>query len=241
MIARSIRFPETYLIDATYGTNNLKMPLICVYGVSNVGLKSLKTFPVAFAWVSSEKEEIYSWFLQTLQINLNGISEDTVFVTDKCTALMNQLDKQFPETKKMLCRWHLLNNLDKNCTLSLFKKEHHGIKEEFKSFVKKIMYSPEYKDYVENVRKIRSILENKNLFVCEEERIRFKKYYENEWILHLEKWAALYTSKLQHMDCTTTQRAESGHSALKKGMISLQSLDRTFDSINEYLEAVERE
>ncbi|RCI06383.1 hypothetical protein CU098_007247 [Rhizopus stolonifer] len=98
---------ETYLIDARYDTNNLKIPSVCVYDVSDVGLKS---------------------------------------------------------------------------------------------FVKKIIYSPAYKDYVKNFRKIRSILENKNLFVT-----------------------------------------ESGHSTLKKGMISLQLLDRVLDRINEYLEAFERE
>ncbi|KAG1436323.1 hypothetical protein G6F56_013606 [Rhizopus delemar] len=43
------------------------------------------------------------------------------------------------------------------------------------------------------------------------------------------------------MDCTTIQSAESGHSALKKGMISLQPLDMAFDSINEYVEVFERE
>lgn len=114
-------------------------------------------------------------------------------------------------------------------------------KELFKSSVKKIIHSSAYEDCRKNLRKIRTILKNKDLFVGEEERIKFINYYENIWTLPLKKWAGLYTSKLQCMDCTTTQRAESNHSVLKKGTVSLQPLDTVFDCINEYLEAFERE
>ncbi|KAG0188544.1 hypothetical protein DFQ28_004727, partial [Apophysomyces sp. BC1034] len=37
MISRRRRFPEVMVVDATYNTNNAKMPLISVQGVSNLG------------------------------------------------------------------------------------------------------------------------------------------------------------------------------------------------------------
>ncbi|CAO3621787.1 unnamed protein product [Mucor hiemalis] len=57
LIERAKRFPGVILIDATYNKNDLRTPLICAYGVSNVGKEKLKTFPIAFAWVADEKED----------------------------------------------------------------------------------------------------------------------------------------------------------------------------------------
>ncbi|KAI8878028.1 hypothetical protein K501DRAFT_196819 [Backusella circina FSU 941] len=48
LIARAKQFSELVIIDATYNTNSLRMPLICAYGVSNLGGMVLKAFPIAF-------------------------------------------------------------------------------------------------------------------------------------------------------------------------------------------------
>ncbi|ORE05383.1 hypothetical protein BCV72DRAFT_336634 [Rhizopus microsporus var. microsporus] len=172
---RATRFHEAYIIDVAYGTNSLKMPLICVYGVSSLGRQTLKTFPITFAWVANEREEAYSWSLKTLDNVLGEVPKETIVI---------------PTAK--LCR--------------IFEK---------------------WK-------------QNKDLFVNEVERIKLKNYYEIEWKLHLEKWAAIYTSKLQRMRCTTTQRADSDHSALKKGMFAVQPLQMSFEEINDYIEKLGR-
>lgn len=80
------------------------MPLTCVYGVSNLGGLSLKTLPVAFAWVANKREETYSRFLKTLDNVFGGVPKETIFITDKYTALMNQLYCLFPLNKKILYR-----------------------------------------------------------------------------------------------------------------------------------------
>lgn len=56
MIQRAVQFSEIIVIDALYGTKNLKIPLICSYGASNIGGRLLKTFPIAFYWVPNETE-----------------------------------------------------------------------------------------------------------------------------------------------------------------------------------------
>ncbi|RCI00162.1 hypothetical protein CU098_011220 [Rhizopus stolonifer] len=88
----------------TYGTNNLKIPLISAYGVSHVGRTKLKTFPLCFVWVLEEKGGVYCWFLEKLNEIINGISAKTTFATDKRTAMTNQLDKQFRSNEKLFCR-----------------------------------------------------------------------------------------------------------------------------------------
>ena len=59
MTERAKQFPEVMVIDTTYKTNNLGMPLVGTYGVAGIGRRSFKSFPVAFAWTSNEQETIY--------------------------------------------------------------------------------------------------------------------------------------------------------------------------------------
>ncbi|OBZ80323.1 hypothetical protein A0J61_11628, partial [Choanephora cucurbitarum] len=105
---------QVFVIDATYKTNDRNMPLICVYGVHNLGADVLRTFPVAFAFVCDEQQVTYIWFMETLKNALgNTHLEQPVFVTDKCLALMEALETVFPESDKLLCIWHMMGNIKK--------------------------------------------------------------------------------------------------------------------------------
>ncbi|CAO3654734.1 unnamed protein product [Mucor hiemalis] len=58
---------EVFIIDATYKTNNLKMPLVSIQGVSHLGGDKLLTTPIAYALVSNEQKDTYIWLLQSLK------------------------------------------------------------------------------------------------------------------------------------------------------------------------------
>lgn len=45
---------------------------------------------------------MYEWFLDAMTVAY-GEDINAVFVTDKCQALMDALDKKFPASKKLLC------------------------------------------------------------------------------------------------------------------------------------------
>ena len=47
---------QVFIIDATYSTNNVNMPLVSVYGVHNLGAETLVTFPVAFALLEMKRK-----------------------------------------------------------------------------------------------------------------------------------------------------------------------------------------
>jgi hypothetical protein len=46
------------VIDGTFNTNSLRLPLLIAVGVTNSG----KTFPVAFSYYPSESKDSYSFF-----------------------------------------------------------------------------------------------------------------------------------------------------------------------------------
>ncbi|OAD65672.1 hypothetical protein PHYBLDRAFT_153151 [Phycomyces blakesleeanus NRRL 1555(-)] len=64
------RMPETVIIDATYKTNSHRMTYVNIVGTSNVSgnpRTTLKTYPIAGAWVEHETEENYLWVLSCLR------------------------------------------------------------------------------------------------------------------------------------------------------------------------------
>lgn len=77
-------------------------------------------------------------------------------------------------------------------------------------------------------------------FVSVDAQKAFVTYYSDEWEKFTERWAGYITCNYKHFGCTTTQRAESGHAVIKKGMFSLQPLDLSFDTIHSNLQNYER-
>ena len=51
------------MIDETYKTNNYKMPLIIISGVTPLNT----SYYVAFAFVSEETYEVYKWLLECVK------------------------------------------------------------------------------------------------------------------------------------------------------------------------------
>jgi hypothetical protein len=54
-------------MDATYNTNNNRLPFVNVVGVLNTGFPSLKTFFIAGGWIIDESSQSYNWFIQKLR------------------------------------------------------------------------------------------------------------------------------------------------------------------------------
>ena len=99
-------------LDCTYKTNKYNMPLLHIAGVSG----NNDSFSAAFCFLASETHTYYEWALNTLQsfLTANKIPPPEVMITDRELALMNAISKIFPNTKNMLCTWHIEKNLVAN-------------------------------------------------------------------------------------------------------------------------------
>lgn len=190
------------------------------------------TFAVAFTLVSNEQEDTYKWFLETLKQQVN-MPSSTVFVTDKCNA-------QFPGNKQLLCIWHMQNNLDDHCKLSLFKQDGQHFADKFKSYINRLINYKDSAIEVETSKKVADFLNDKSIFASEAAQLKFKNYHENEWLRCEQKWKAVYSCDVSHFGNTTTQRAESGHAALKAEMNQRQSLQLSFSRISASMDSFER-
>ncbi|KAK5793447.1 hypothetical protein PVK06_034593 [Gossypium arboreum] len=74
-----------------------------------------KTFSIAFAFIINEKEENYNWALSCLKLTLEECMYPRVIVMDRELALMNACQQVFPDATRLLCKWHITENIKKHC------------------------------------------------------------------------------------------------------------------------------
>ena len=107
------RLPESVIIDATYKTNEYRIPLLEVVGITS----TLRICSLMFTYLPNEKSDQLTWALGTLK-NLmfgKGALMPSVFVSDRDLALMKAMETCFPTARHILCIWHINQNVVKYC------------------------------------------------------------------------------------------------------------------------------
>jgi hypothetical protein len=104
-------FPGIMLMDSTYNTTMFKLPLLEIVGV----ILTNKTFSMAYSFFSSEQGHNFRWVLQRVKQVIDERYYPRVIVTDRDLALVGAIREEFPNAHKLLCRWHIEQNLLKYC------------------------------------------------------------------------------------------------------------------------------
>ena len=113
-------------MDCIYKTN-----LYCLLLLHTVGMTPWnKTFTSSYCFLRDEKEDDYIWALTAIAETFRV--HPKVIVTDDEKALINAIEDIFPDTKHILCLWHVYN-----CILTHAAKAFNGIEtESTKQFLK---------------------------------------------------------------------------------------------------------
>ena len=87
-------YSDVLLIDCTYKINRFKMLLLVIIGSTNLNI----IFFIAFALLSEELQEDYTWVLEVLKsvLDQNGYTYPSIIVTNKELALIGVLHLVFP-------------------------------------------------------------------------------------------------------------------------------------------------
>ncbi|TYH52826.1 hypothetical protein ES332_D09G055000v1 [Gossypium tomentosum] len=112
-------FQHILIVDATYKMNKYDLPFVQIVGMASTN----KKFSIAFAFIINEKEENYNCTLTCLNLTLEECMYPCVIVTDRELALMNACQQVFPDATRLLCRWHITENIKKHCRQSI-KSQH---------------------------------------------------------------------------------------------------------------------
>ncbi|XP_039004661.1 uncharacterized protein LOC120131839 [Hibiscus syriacus] len=144
-------FPHVLMIDATYKTNKYNMPFVEIVGVTS----TRKTFCIAFAFISEEKMDNYKWVLECLKLTLDECMLPRVIITDRELALMKACEKVFSNATRLLCRWHISQNILKNCRPTIKTQRDW---DSFLSAWKLLEDSSTWISYMENYKQLQLVL-----------------------------------------------------------------------------------
>jgi hypothetical protein len=92
------------IIDGTFNTNELRLPLLVCVGVLNTN----KIFPVAFSFCPSESTESISFVWECLKAEcfIDSICAPRVVIGDWAAGLIASVSIAFPNTQFQGCDWH---------------------------------------------------------------------------------------------------------------------------------------
>lgn len=144
-------FPQIMLMDSTYNTTLFKLPFFEIVGFTSTN----KTFSMGFSFLDKEQGPNFRWVLQCVKKVIDEVHYPRVIVTDRDLALMGACDVEFPNAKKLLCRWHISNNMLKHCR-QRFKtiKEWDSVKRTWEHMIK----APTEAGFVHYYEKLKELL-----------------------------------------------------------------------------------
>jgi hypothetical protein len=109
-IASANHYAHVLYIDCMYKTNIYQMPLLNIVATTATNT----SFIVVFAFLHAKKEEDYYWAITSFKSLLHNVPVVSV-ITDNEMALRNALARVFPEWKRLLCIWHINQNVVAKC------------------------------------------------------------------------------------------------------------------------------
>ncbi|KAK1410096.1 hypothetical protein QVD17_36629 [Tagetes erecta] len=199
-------FPHVLLIDATYQTNIYGLPFVQVVGMTSTN----QSFAVAHAFISNEKTENYAWVLRRLSDMLEKNMQPRVIVTDRELALMSACKQIFPNAHRYLCRFHIQQNILRNC-----KK--HFLDGEWKEFIR--FFSLLCESTTEPIYEYN--LTNFEAHLKESGRGEVFEYVHDNWLKpYRQKFVSAWTNRTINFHQTTTNRVEGMHALFKKDLPS---------------------
>ncbi|XP_023754932.2 protein FAR1-RELATED SEQUENCE 5-like [Lactuca sativa] len=215
--------PHVLIIDATYKTNKYNKPLVQIVGVTS----TQKTFSIVFAFIHREKEANYTWVLNCLNSTLDTCMHPRVIITDRELALIKACETIFPDAARLLCRWHIEQNILKHCNKMITLEDD---RRSFRSLWNLLIDSPTLMDYTENYMRLQLMLIKYP---------RVLKYIEDTWLnKYKEMFVSVWIDQHLNFGNNTTNRVESAHANLKRFLDSASSnLDRFVQRVNEIMQS----
>ncbi|KAE8181014.1 hypothetical protein CF336_g9072 [Tilletia laevis] len=193
------RFGTVITVDATYNTNQNRMPLLHFVGLTS----SNRSFTAALAFLPDETTMTYMWSFNALKEIAFDFAPD-VIVTDADAAISAAILNTLPNSAHVLCQWHIRQNVSKTARPLLQDED------EFQRFLHDfdtIRGAPTF-DALEDAV---DVLQNEwsDTFPALVHYIDLKLSAEHLWV-------NAYIDRHPHMGTRATSKTEGAHATLKK-------------------------
>jgi hypothetical protein len=180
------------------------MPLLNIGGITSTN----QTFNAGFAFLNDEREPNYTWVLTQFA----EIVRPVVIVTDRELALMNSISVVFPDSKNLICVWHINKNVLAHCKKYFNEK----IWIEFLADWNAVVYSTSVESLENSLQKLESKYSQNHVAVW--------NYLNSTWLPFKEYFVSCYINQFPHFGSSSTSRVEGNHHVIKS-YVRLGKLD----------------
>lgn len=214
------KYWRTITIDCTYCTNIHGLKLLNMVGRAPTG----QTYTLAHCFLDGETKASFVWALECLRMLLPEGKNPTFFV-DKDHAVINALGIVFPDSRKLLCVWHLSkaahakieqkvrpDNEDSNEDDPEVIEQLALAKDELSQLIKELIHA---KSFEEEQATWNDLLEMHDLYPGRRDFIR---YFQDVWWPWRRMWVEYRNNDVMHFGRSTTGAVESAHGRLKKAL-----------------------
>jgi hypothetical protein len=211
-------FPEMLLLDCTYKSNRFKLLLLNVVGSTCLNT----TFHVAFAFLSKEDEEAYTWALTQLKELFINPTMLKVVMTDRDLGLIAAVRTVFPGAKRMLCTWHVEKNVQTETAVHIKDQQ---LAKTFLAEWTSLIYAPSRIEYETKWMNLQN--------TYDESYGPLIQYVKETWLDHYKTYIVrAWTDQHLHFGHRVTSRVEGAHSVLKSYLqVSTGDLHSVYEKI----------
>ncbi|XP_065655225.1 uncharacterized protein LOC136081629 [Hydra vulgaris] len=200
-------FPEVLMIDCTYCTNKLRMPLFTLLVEDGNGTGQA----VGYAFIAQETENTLQDVFSEIELILN-LDQVKVVILDKDLKEISAVSKVMPSAEIQLCKFHVLQAfyrfLNKQALASIEK-------ENLKRIFQSLVYAKSKKLFDTNLGHLATVAPDVVMV-----------YYNKNWGLphQVKYWAYYETMKHVNLGNTTNNRSESHNQKIKNILSRKMSL-----------------
>jgi hypothetical protein len=225
------------IIDGTFNTNELDLPLLVIVGVLSTG----QTFPVAFSYCPSEstKSIRFVWDCLKQECFTGDVPPPRIILGDWAAGLISSVPEAFPNSRYQGCDWHAVGAMLKwyrGKKRDYTSEEIDGSDEKLKPEQSKAdLRVPGLHHY--SWRYIQSTtleeLETNRTKLVSLLRPQDRHYINVHWRGHEEQVIYYYTAVYANLGSTASQRGESYHPVIREitnGQLSFEDSGRRLAS-----------
>ncbi|CAL8465892.1 g5428 [Coccomyxa elongata] len=207
------------IMDATFGTNREKMPLITLLVVDDHG----NGVPIAWGIISQEKTEAIAAFLKAVRQRVRQEQPDwdpSCILVDACAAEIAATEMSFPSSVwPFICHWHAQaawkKQLFHKCNRE-GKNRQPNVEPMFRALLDIMRYDPPNDDIATARRLAKGmVLKFLERFAEEED---FCRYFKAQWADKLDMICQILR-RLKGCNINCTSHAEGYHSSLKANFL----------------------
>jgi len=194
-------YHDVVYFDTTFCTNKFKYPLAALIGMDGFG----RTVVFALALLKDETCESFEWLFESILLAV-PVAPKIIF-TDEDLAMKKAIEKVFPDAKHRLCAWHLERNLKKKVLAILGAKVYEEMRGHFWNLVQNCKGEQYVQEQFENMYKLCKI----------DNKVNANAVAAVDYLVDREEyWVKHHSRSLLHFDQTSTSRAESMNSLIKR-------------------------